>query len=117
MDDYRVLGNCDHLAVWRGHDVVEAQTAQTNLEIKTVSTKQRVKTILFEQCQGYFGAYDVKKPDDIPDDAVFDELHMDSLDRIEFAIDLESEFDIEISDTVCEKWATVKDVLSYLDAG
>lgn len=44
-----------------------------------------------------------------------EDLGMDSLDVVEFTMELEKEFDIVISDTEMEEWVTVQDVLNTLE--
>ncbi len=47
---------------------------------------------------------------------LIDDLHADSLDLLEIGMALESTFQIEIPDDDMEKWSTVGDVLTYLEA-
>ena len=51
----------------------------------------------------------------ITEDSNFDELNGDSLDRINIAIDLEEEFEIDIIDEDATKWETIKDVINYIE--
>lgn len=44
-----------------------------------------------------------------------DDLGADSLDVVELVMELEDEFDLEISDEEAEKIATVSDVVEYID--
>ena len=48
------------------------------------------------------------------EDTNLDEIHADSLDRINIAISLEEEFSIDIKDEDTEKWVTVKDIIEYI---
>lgn len=50
-----------------------------------------------------------------PEASFKDDLGADSLDVVELVMELEDEFDIEISDEEAEKIATVGDVISYID--
>ncbi len=43
--------------------------------------------------------------------SLYNDLDMDSLDFVEFVMELEDEFNIEIDDESCAKWQTVQDVL------
>jgi len=43
------------------------------------------------------------------------DLGADSLDVVELVMALEEEFDVEISDETAERFATVGDVVSYID--
>jgi len=45
-----------------------------------------------------------------------DDLEADSLDVVELVMELEDEFDLEISDDDAEKIATVGDAVSYIDS-
>ncbi|MER1955954.1 MAG: acyl carrier protein [Solibacillus sp.] len=45
-----------------------------------------------------------------------DDLGADSLDVVELVMELEDEFDMEISDEDAEKIATVGDALSYIES-
>ncbi|MEK4565362.1 acyl carrier protein [Alkalihalobacillus sp. FSL R5-0424] len=51
-----------------------------------------------------------------PEASFKDDLGADSLDVVELVMELEDEFDIEISDEEAEKIATVGDVISYIDS-
>ncbi len=56
-------------------------------------------------------------PDDITMTAEFaNDLHMDSLELLEFVNCCESEFGIEFQDTDAQKFKTVGDVVEYLEA-
>ncbi|EZH67213.1 acyl carrier protein [Bacillaceae bacterium JMAK1] len=45
-----------------------------------------------------------------------EDLGADSLDVVELVMELEDEFDLEISDEEAEKISTVADVVNYIDA-
>ncbi|MBB6449331.1 acyl carrier protein [Geomicrobium halophilum] len=45
-----------------------------------------------------------------------DDLGADSLDVVELVMELEDEFDLEISDEEAEKISTVADVVNYIDS-
>lgn len=49
-------------------------------------------------------------------DHLFDDLNLDSLDRMSLAIELEHEFGLDISDEAVSGWATVGDVVRSLGA-
>ncbi|MBB5172111.1 acyl carrier protein [Texcoconibacillus texcoconensis] len=54
---------------------------------------------------------------DIKPEATFKEdLGADSLDVVELVMELEDEFDMEISDEDAEKIATVGDVIQYIES-
>lgn len=51
-----------------------------------------------------------------PEASFSDDLGADSLDVVELVMELEDEFDMEISDDDAEKIATVGDAISYIEA-
>lgn len=54
---------------------------------------------------------------EITKEATFkDDLGADSLDVVELVMELEDEFDLEISDEEAEKISTVADVVNYIEA-
>lgn len=54
---------------------------------------------------------------EIKEEASFkDDLGADSLDVVELVMELEDEFDLEISDEDAEKIATVGDVITYINS-
>ncbi|UCZ51767.1 acyl carrier protein [Bacillus shivajii] len=50
-----------------------------------------------------------------PEATFKDDLGADSLDVVELVMELEDEFDLEISDEDAEKISTVGDVINYID--
>lgn len=50
-----------------------------------------------------------------PEASFSDDLGADSLDVVELVMELEDEFDMEISDDDAEKIATVGDAISYIE--
>ncbi|UOE92873.1 MULTISPECIES: acyl carrier protein [Bacillaceae] len=50
-----------------------------------------------------------------PEASFKDDLGADSLDVVELVMELEDEFDLEISDEDAEKISTVQDVVSYIE--
>ena len=53
--------------------------------------------------------------DDITADATFDELDLDSLDLVEFALGAEEEFGVRISDDEAEGLKSVGDAVALLE--
>ena len=51
-----------------------------------------------------------------PESSFKDDLGADSLDVVELVMELEDEFDLEISDEDAEKISTVGDVVKYIEA-
>ena len=57
----------------------------------------------------------VKREQITLDSSFADDLNMDSLETVELVMELEEEFDIEISDEAVGKFTTVKDAIRYID--
>ncbi|HET7521989.1 MAG TPA: acyl carrier protein [Bacillales bacterium] len=57
---------------------------------------------------------DVEEDKIKPEASFKDDLEADSLDVVELVMELEDEFDMEISDEDAEKIATVGDVIDYI---
>jgi acyl carrier protein len=78
--------------------------------VKTVAdTFDRVKKIIVDR----LGVDE----SEIKEEASFkDDLGADSLDVVELVMELEDEFDLEISDEDAEKITTVGDVIKYIEA-
>lgn len=58
------------------------------------------------------------EPEQVTENASFkDDLGADSLDVVEFIMELEEAFDVEIPDEDAEKLLTVGDVVTYLESG
>ena len=68
----------------------------------------RVKELLVDK----FGV----PADDISPEATFDELDLDSLDLVEFALAAEEELGVRISDAEAEELETLGDAVSLLEA-
>jgi len=77
----------------------------------------KVADALFEQIRDLIAdrlGVDVDKV--TPEASFKDDLGADSLDLVELVMELEDEFDLEISDEDAEKINTVQDVLDYIKA-
>lgn len=68
---------------------------------------ERVKTLLVDK----FGVAEA----DISLDATYDDLDLDSLDLVEFALAAEEELGVSISDEEAEGLETVRDTVSLLE--
>ena len=73
-----------------------------------MSTFDRVSTLLTERLGVAAG--------DVSPDATFDELDLDSLDLVEFALAAEEEFGVRIADDEAEDLRTVADAVALLDS-
>ena len=74
------------------------------------TTEERVRDIIVEQ-------KDLLDPSQVtPKTNFFEDLGIDSLDRIEIIIDLEEEFDIDISDEDAEELTNVEKLVAYIDS-
>lgn len=71
-------------------------------------TFERVKNIVVDRLG-------VKEEDVTPQATFKDDLGADSLDVVELIMELEDEFDLEISDEDAEKITSVGDVVTYID--
>ena len=70
--------------------------------------ESRVKAIIIEK----FGVKDA----DVTAEANFtNDLHADSLDRVELIMEIEDEFGISIPEDLAEKIATVGDAVKYVE--
>lgn len=76
-----------------------------------MSIKERVKKVIHES----LGA--IGTPDDIRSKhKIAEDLGADSLDQVELLIDIESEFDIVITDDEAEQVETVGDCVAYVES-
>ncbi|MBP5794616.1 MAG: acyl carrier protein [Alphaproteobacteria bacterium] len=74
-----------------------------------MSTLEQVKKIIVEK----LGV----KPEDVKEDATFvNDLGADSLDVVEFVMEVEKEFNITIPDEDAAKLEKVGDAVKYIDA-
>jgi acyl carrier protein len=54
---------------------------------------------------------------DLTPDATLDDLGAESLDLVDIAIELESEFDLILNDAVVGEWRTVQDIIQTIEDG
>jgi acyl carrier protein len=70
---------------------------------------ERVKRIIVDRLG-------VDESEVTPEASFKDDLGADSLDIVELVMELEDEFDLEISDEDAEKISTVGEVISYIES-
>lgn len=84
-------------------------------KILPLLTNNKTMITITEQLQDIL--YDKSNLDvsDITEDArLREDLKLDSLDRVEFTIEIEKQFDIRIPDHHMKEWYTFKDVIEYV---
>jgi acyl carrier protein len=74
----------------------------------STATLDRVRTLLQER----LGV----PPEDVTADATFEQLDLDSLDLVEFALGAEDEFGVRISDEEAEDLQTIGEAIALLEA-
>ena len=72
-------------------------------------TLDKIKAIIAEQLG-------VDESEVKPETHLMKDLEADSLDAVEIIIAIEDEFDIEVPDEDAEKFQTVNDIISYVEA-
>lgn len=78
-------------------------------ERKMAETLERITKIIVDRLG-------VEESEVKPESSFKDDLGADSLDVVELVMELEDEFDLEISDEDAEKISTVQDVVSYIQS-
>jgi len=73
------------------------------------STFEQLKELIVERLS-------VKEEDVTPEASFTEDLGADSLDVVEFIMELEEAFDLEIPDEDAEKLRTVNDVIAYIES-
>lgn len=69
---------------------------------------KKIKAIIVEQLS-------VIDPSEITSDTTFDSMDVDSIDAVEIIMAIEDEFEIEIPDEVAEEFASIADIMNYLN--
>ena len=72
-------------------------------------TLDKIKAIIAEQLG-------VDESEVEPETHLMKDLEADSLDAVEIIMAIEDEFDIEVPDEDAEKFQTVNDIISYVEA-
>lgn len=78
-------------------------------ERKMAETLDRITKIIVDRLG-------VEESEVKPESSFKDDLGADSLDVVELVMELEDEFDLEISDEDAEKISTVQDVVTYIQS-
>ena len=68
-----------------------------------------------EECIALIAKQKSLPPDDIRLDSTFDELGLDSLDRVSLAFDIEEKYDIEIPEDKLGQIKTVSDMVTGIE--
>ncbi len=74
----------------------------------TAIVEERLKKIVVDQLG-------VEESEIIPGASFVEDLHADSLDRVELILSLEDEFDIQISEEDAEQLTTVQEAMDYVE--
>ncbi|ASV41420.1 TPA: acyl carrier protein [Vibrio cholerae] len=94
-----------------GYEIsIKHKSSSPNIVYNKDDTYSRVEKVLL---QGGFGC--VLKMDSLTRDVSFDEMCMDSLDKVEFLMHIESAFGIEILDDEFATCRTIGDVVDLVD--
>lgn len=72
-------------------------------------TFDKVKQIIVDRL-------DIEESEVVPEASFKEDLGADSLDVVELVMELEDEFDMEISDEEAEKITTVQEVVDYINS-
>lgn len=59
--------------------------------------------------------FNIDKDTITPEMDLFDDLHLESLDLIEYVVIVEHEFDMEIPDDVTHNFTTLQDVANFIE--
>lgn len=70
---------------------------------------------IFETLATLCGEYLGKEKETVTPDTTFEELGADSLDIAELIMEVESRFDVEISDEELKKFRNIKDVVDFIE--
>jgi acyl carrier protein len=75
-----------------------------------MTTLESLKMVVWEKCN-----FDFETTEMTEDSQLNRDLGLDSLDVVELCMEVEREFDIQISDVEVESWRTVEDVIQTIE--
>jgi acyl carrier protein len=75
-----------------------------------MTTLESLKMVVWEKCN-----FDFETNEMTEDSQLNRDLGLDSLDVVELCMEVEREFDIQISDVEVESWRTVEDVIQTIE--
>lgn len=105
----------DHISSLREETALQIKNGTYGL-VSTDEILNKIRRLLQEASSLHLDSVDAVVHEDSKVVDVFEELMMDSLDYVEFVMALEEEFDIEISDFDAEKFTTISEIISLINA-
>ncbi len=72
--------------------------------------------MLFEKIRAIICDYFELDEDEVTPETTFADIGADSLDMVDLAMTLEDDFRVEVTDEALEKFATVADVVEYIES-
>ncbi len=72
--------------------------------------------MIFERIRDLISSQFDISPEEITMDSTLDDIDIDSIDAVELAMSVESEFAIEIPDEVLEKMKSVADLVRFVES-
>ena len=72
--------------------------------------------MLFEKLRAIICDFFELDENEVTPDTSFADLGADSLDMVDLAMSIEDDFSVEVTEEALEKFVTVEDVVSYIEA-
>lgn len=104
----------DHIATLRKETA--RQIADGTYGVTPDNVLDKIRRILQEASNLHIDSVDAVVHEDSKISDVFNELMLDSLDYVEFVMELEEVFDIEISDYDAERFDSIADIISIISS-